>query len=83
MTGKLPVNHGGRRVAARLLEDQRVVVVVHVDLEPEALVALAVGSAGRETVRSQFCRPELVEVDLRGALCRSARGSPQYSHEYR
>ena len=66
VTGQLAVNDGGVGAGARLLEHERVIVVVDVNHEAEALVALAVRRAARETIRRQLRRPELVQVDLRG-----------------
>ena len=80
---QLPMHHGGTRpTGAGLLEDQRIVVVVHVDHEPETLMALAVGGAARKTVGRQLSRPVLIQVDLRRALRGRSRRRPEDAYDH-
>ena len=65
---ELLMHHGRLCSRGGVLEDQRVVRVVHEDHEPERLVPLTVGGAEVETIGGELGRTELVQVELGGEV---------------
>jgi hypothetical protein len=81
VTGQMPVHDRRGRSRASLFEDQRVIVVVHVDHESETLVALAIGGARRKAVRGELGGSELVQIDLR-RLRGGAGSDPEHAKKH-